>query len=845
MFGSVEKTKRALCTLIVLSGLSAVDAYAADPDCNALSSHPVYWVVNPTTKVSLLTPWENEYESAAKYGFTDRRGVIFSASVVPATGLAGAHRMYNPATGSFFWTISESEVASAIRNYGYVDNGINFYVSPVSSACTQPVYRLNSGSVHRFVASQTEYNHLINAGWTGENIKFFAGGTKSPGVSESPAPLGVNVGVDGVKDWASELMFADAIKMARPFGTVASGWDEKNYLPASRLTADGWPTVDAGILVMSVNQDTSTGNAHQSGIYKLLFKGTVTPQTKVKANGSLVNYSYNSASQSYTADINYDNTANLYLTFEGFTGGVRDVRLIRPGHTTADVFEKNFVQRVNANNNMFGILRFMEGTATNGLGVAKWSDRTPKNYATQQKQFSSSRSGISWEYVIELANLTGKDPWINIPHLADDDYVEQLAILLKNNLNSERKIYIEYSNEIWNTAVDLGFTQNKDISKAACDKVVLSGDPDNYFGGLSGNKADCRTQGKGFEYAYLGRHSAWKLKRIGDIFKKVFGDSAMITRIRPVLAWDVWGIATRNGSTAGTIADQLQYLNNRYGAPSKYIYGVAIGAYVDLQKRAGDPQAPTNMNLSVDEIFDRMAEHNRTFYPARFSSLRAVANQYGLKMFAYEGGQGLYGPVNYNNKRAAQTDPRMKSIVKTLLQTWKDAGGDTFVYYGLVSSYANHGFWGLSSRLDDENSIKWQALKEKAAEWNAVRAQVASNVTGQAFDSAVVTASAKRIEPLAEDLGKTGAFYLFANSSSGAVLILDPGTGWQSFAGCNAAPAITTGTLQAWDFPVLPVSNDPVTVDMQVYYGYGLGEGEEACNEMLATGRFVVVSAMQ
>lgn len=60
-------------------------------------------------------------------------------------------------------------------------------------------------------------------------------------------------------------------------------------------------------------------------------------------------------------------------------------------------------------------------------------------------------SGISIELLARIITRTGRNPWINIPHLASDDYVTKLANYLKTNLPQGRTIYIEYSNEVWNT----------------------------------------------------------------------------------------------------------------------------------------------------------------------------------------------------------------------------------------------------------------------------------------------------------------------------------------------------------------------------------------------------------
>ena len=58
--------------------------------------------------------------------------------------------------------------------------------------------------------------------------------------------------------------------------------------------------------------------------------------------------------------------------------------------------------------------------------------------------------GVSLEYQIALVNTLNVNAWFNIPHLADDDYIQNMALLIRDTLNPSLKAYIEYSNEIWN-----------------------------------------------------------------------------------------------------------------------------------------------------------------------------------------------------------------------------------------------------------------------------------------------------------------------------------------------------------------------------------------------------------
>ena len=63
--------------------------------------------------------------------------------------------------------------------------------------------------------------------------------------------------------------------------------------------------------------------------------------------------------------------------------------------------------------------------------------------------------GFVLEWMITLANSVnggaGADYWACIPHLATDDFITGYATLINSNLNLNLNIYVEYSNECWNT----------------------------------------------------------------------------------------------------------------------------------------------------------------------------------------------------------------------------------------------------------------------------------------------------------------------------------------------------------------------------------------------------------
>lgn len=161
-------------TVLLLSACFVPAIAGAAPDCTALTA-PVYFRVNPSSTASLLTRSAQEAINAGNvYGFTDDRGVPFQAAAAPAAGLVGVHRLYKGSTGDFVWIANPAEIAGAVANYGYVDQGINFHASSSSASCVQPVYRYRKGTKHRPAVTQAERDALVAAGWVQETISFYA-----------------------------------------------------------------------------------------------------------------------------------------------------------------------------------------------------------------------------------------------------------------------------------------------------------------------------------------------------------------------------------------------------------------------------------------------------------------------------------------------------------------------------------------------------------------------------------------------------------------------------------------------------------------------------------------------
>jgi hypothetical protein len=521
---------------------------------------------------------------------------------------------------------------------------------------------------------QTAYAGVFStSGGTGlVNKAVFTNITVNPVV-----PLGA--GLDAVRDYSFGSVFVDIAKQMRTF-------QGPNLGPLVGVDTNGWATSDFMTIFISgfVNQ------AHlYNGIYKGSFTGQADLNTWQTPGGQILNKSYDPNTNTTTFDyrinasegqdgwyagINFTNTRRD--PFGPTNTGITNLKLIRPGYdpNTTQVFTDAYLQHLS----QFSVLRFMDWTQTNNSTVVNWSDRVTPDYARQ-----SSTTGVAWEYVIQLANLTHKDIWVNVPAKANDDYIANLAALLKNSLDPDRVVYVEYSNEVWNGI----FTQNSDNFNAAVAEVNAGNSPLN---------ADGETN----QTYWAWRRTAKRLKQISDIFAQVWGQNEINARVRPVLASQY--------ANPLVLQQGIEFIERTYGSPSKYIYGVASAPYFGF-----DALDNSNTNLTVDQIIAAMQSsvNNQKYF-----NFGTYAARYGLQNMTYEGGPETFGPNNVAAKKAASLDPRMKAVVTSYLNNWYNAGGGLFNWFvtGPTNWNSSNGTWGLTDQIDNLNAPKIQGTTEVA-----------------------------------------------------------------------------------------------------------------------------------
>ncbi len=117
-------------------------------------------------------------------------------------------------------------------------------------------------------------------------------------------------------------------------------------------------------------------------------------------------------------------------------------------------------------------------THTEFAGKIYWEDRRKPDDFTQE---STPGKAVCYEYLLQLSNEVRANAWLSIPHRADKHYNYELAKLVKETLDPDLKIYIQYSNEVWNHADEFPQSQwiNNNAPGASADiQAALAALPD-------------------------------------------------------------------------------------------------------------------------------------------------------------------------------------------------------------------------------------------------------------------------------------------------------------------------------------------------------------------------------
>lgn len=497
----------------------------------------------------------------------------------------------------------------------------------------------------------------------------------------------LGIGLEGIG--GRGLEFVDAMKTSRRWEAIGGG--------EVKVDPHGWPLGDARTVVFDMRpafawappmDDPAGFQIDVSGTYHLSFEGRADissgedPQAfEVKGR------KFDPVAGRTTAElVMAKGHALMILNFTNTEGGVRNVRLIRPGYAadTKEVFTKPLLEAVS----LFPVLRLMDWLQTNGTNpfygdarnTTEWVDRKLPEDASQSDM--KGKFGVAWEYVVALANASGKDVWINVPIAASDAYVAELAGMLQRGLMPGIRVYVELSNEVWNW----GFLQATYNKMAAESEVARGGSS------LNGDASTDRD-------LWRRRRYAKRTVEVGRIFTRVFGEGSFGARIRPVLCWQI--------VIPSQYVELLDWVEKTYGPPNRSIYAIAGAPYFNVESASS--------RATPSELLAAMRKSSDGGVGAWRLPLIQTARRYGLKAFCYEGGPDTGGgsTVNVANRIRAQRSPAMKELIlHDLKDNWFGLGGDLFMYFTLSGGASRYGSWGATEDIANLKTPKMQALRE-------------------------------------------------------------------------------------------------------------------------------------
>lgn len=557
--------------------------------------------------------------------------------------------------------------------------------------------------------------------------------------------IGLNLGA--IEAYSAEIPTIDLMKRANPWLTQCGPWRDpmcKDFpkgagnwdtLEESKLDldADGWvrslPAAgDATVKFRSVLTVITSGSL-PGGKYTVLYDGSGT----LAYSGTAKKVEGESKAGRDVVSVTAGG-GGWFLSIMATTPGnyLRNIRVLPPGGACANDLT-TFAADATACNGTTGAylpfekfpksagpwhpaflkdlqrmrtLRYMDWGRTNQSQITSWAQRHQLS-----ERIWGGVYGAPIETMIDLSNVVGADPWINIPSKVDDDYVRQFARLVRQRMAPGLTLNLEYSNEAWNYMFPTAHWMMAQ-AKATWPEEVSKGT--NVYQ-LQANW-------------YAKRHA-----EVCRIAKAEFGAEAH--RVRCILgaqAASVW--MTNQALTCPVAAPAL-------GQPcAKYVDVLAIAPYfghyimepkLRPQVRPWYTEADGGLNKMFQEIGLPAASGLvspplaavSTVPGGALSQARGwmkansdLAVKFNIPMWAYEAGQHLVLNSGDNDTSlqslmvAANRDARMGQAYARYFADWQATGGQTMVMYSHVSVPSKWGMWGLKEDQFNDSTPKWQAV---------------------------------------------------------------------------------------------------------------------------------------
>lgn len=285
--------------------------------------------------------------------------------------------------------------------------------------------------------------------------------------------IGTNLG--GLADYGTELPFVDLMHSCRTWyskdaNNPAGGPFDSDKIAGMTFRPDGYPTqlpqtVSGSNFTQKVSTIWANTVGWPAGQYTVLYDGAGTIgfwggfTNLVQVNANKITFIIDSANNA---------TLEMTLNTSAVSNPLRNIRVLMPG-TESTYLTQPFNQTWVSKLAVFKSVRFMDWGSTNFWGETdnSWDSPTLRNWDERQKMDRytwTDGKGVPYEMMIKLMNDYDIDGWVCVPHRTSNNFISNMAQLFKDNVEPQRKLTVEYSNEIWNWM----FAQTNWANKYGC-----------------------------------------------------------------------------------------------------------------------------------------------------------------------------------------------------------------------------------------------------------------------------------------------------------------------------------------------------------------------------------------
>ncbi len=525
--------------------------------------------------------------------------------------------------------------------------------------------------------------------------------------------LGINV--EGIHKFNTSLPFTDLFKISTGWFTscqfdwqkheaIDPGCTKKNSFNTHEqssldLDKNGWvrslPASDDPQIFTSVVSGLKLDEDFPLGRYVLLYKG----KGEIEVLGAL-----NIVGKKKRGRIVFDLIATqrgIKIKIKKTQRGnyIRDIHLVSIDNEKTfrkQPFDAAYLDKLRP----FDAIRFMAWTNPRSTQLSDW-----KQHPTPQYAYYTGSSGVPIETMLNLANDLNAVPWLNMPHKATDRFMREYARLARKYVQRDKKIIIEFSNEMWNVIFPATAYAIKEAS------VMW---PHAY--------TDINSYERKVKLAnnWYGRRSV----EMCDIWKEVFGRQK--DRIVCVIS------SQSNIEWVGKEALDCPLWSG--GPCGKRIDAYAVGPYFgDYIAKIEQRDRLKRWSISIDgmdKLFREIEQGDELidgpkggaiqhFLDSNMKVSKKLADEYHLPLFAYEGGQHLIrydSPHKITDERLlaflkeSNQDPRMQRVYQRYLRTWEENGGKTMMHFYGIGKPEKNDFFGMLPSSKTKSAPKYNAM---------------------------------------------------------------------------------------------------------------------------------------